>query len=108
MKTEKKEILDTLREIAKSHGEYMLLINGSVAHLYPIIDNTLILSIVQDLEFTIDKIEDAYYNDNNYATIKVEDKCYDIDIVKSCATIKVGYKYCDIDVVKKVEMKKIY
>lgn len=89
METEKKEILATLKEIAKSRGEYILLINGSAAYLYPVIDNTLILSLGTNLEFTIDKIEEAFYNDNTYATIKV------------------GYKYYDIDVVKKVEMKKI-
>lgn len=90
METEKKEILATLKEIAKSRGEYILLINGTTAaYLYPVIDNTLILSLGTDLEFTIDKIEEAFYNDNTYATIKV------------------GYKYYDIDIVKKVEMKKL-
>lgn len=90
MHPEKKEILATLKEIAKSNGEYILLINGSTAHLYPVIDNILLYSIGTDLEFTLDKIEDAFYNDNTFATIIVEDKRYDIDIMKKVEMKKIG------------------
>lgn len=92
MQSEKKEILTTLKEIAKSPGEYILLINGSTTHLYPTIDNILIYSLGTDLEFTLDKIKDAFYNDNTYATIIVEDKCYDIDIVKKVEMKKINRK----------------